>query len=58
MQLGLQNELIQRNLNNAQPFPTQCLPLLSQKEALRTLRVEVLQILNRLLSFVTEQKKK
>lgn len=31
---------------------------MSQKEALRTLRMEELEILNRLLNFVTEQKKK
>ena len=44
-QLGLENELIQGNLNNAQPLSTACLPPVSQKEALRTLRVEALEFL-------------
>ncbi len=57
-QLGLKNKPIQRNLNNAQSLFTVCLPPVSQKEALKTLRVEVVEILNRLLSFVTERKKK
>ena len=52
-QLELENELIQGNLNNAQPLPAACLPPVSQKEALRTLRGEALEILNRLLNFVT-----
>ncbi len=53
-QLRLKNELIQGNLNNAQPFLTSYFPPVSQKEALRTFQVEVLEIFNRLLSFVTE----
>ena len=57
-QLGLKNELIQGNLNNAQLFPTACLSSMSQKEALRSPRVEALEILNRLLGFVMMEKKK
>lgn len=45
-QLKLETEPIQGNLNNAQPLPTACLPLVSQKEALRTLRAEAFEILN------------
>ncbi len=36
-QLKPENKLIQKNLNNAQPLPTSCLPPVSQKKALRTL---------------------
>ena len=56
-QLRSENERIKGDLNNAQSFPTSFLPFVSQKEVLRTLRVEALEIFNRLLSFVEAKKK-
>ena len=47
-QIELENGLIPGNLDNIQSLPTTCLAHVSQKEALRKLRVEALEGNNRL----------